>query len=739
MADAKLPGNDAGEDKSKLLQESQNGGLVPAKNDAKINSAMTNSKRRRQRRKFSAALKKSGLELNGRKIDKNIKPVTGNKVVPGMVEINRKVQDAGKGKSEIGSKSHVEKHQDEAKKAVREDIPRVREDLHPRPSSSDSRRLGVEERTVFSGKPKLSLEDKVPAKQKPEEYILPGEKKVAPEPEEFNVSGSDRNVLEPDGPNLQKPDQMAPEPASPDLLNPNQNVLEPERLKKAEAPFESEPVIEVPLEVPKVEEPENTALIGGEQGIEPEEDVDDRSAGVTHFSHPFSSGDEDAVKPSGEDSVVVEENGVVSAGEQEKELPVQDLQPEEPLIENEAILEEEPVKYESSSEDEISIGKEESSPPIPIGRIEEVEPDQRHDEPENISKNDEVATVSVIDSKKDDEIHDKNEKLVEKKSTGKVLKSWLLMNWPKFTAFIKNLFAGAGRQAGGVFSHLNAGMIISCLFLVLLLGGGYYGYGQKWHEKAYSYLSGFFTPKPVEKVVVKVDLSDQKRFGITTSAIFGRNSGSVDDLIPAQINAAIFFGELREPQVKGETGITALTYYGELKDGAEAVNQFVSYMTNLEDIQNLYKTDVYAMLDRSTARDKSLLDYQGKLKLAREKSAVLHAQVILNMDDFKKSYDSLTPDKTKYEQDFFAAMESLQPEKSDLLMKGFIDITQKQAALKARVSALTKLEAYYTAALQKLDIRILAVEQNRDALIQGIRVVDIPGADLNIIIKSAQK
>jgi hypothetical protein len=333
---------------------------------------------------------------------------------------------------------------------------------------------------------------------------------------------------------------------------------------------------------------------------------------------------------------------------------------------------------------------------------------------------------------------DVKETLGEKEPLAKKVLEWIkettsraAKNMPAALAGLKTFSAKAG-------SVLKPKIVVSVLLIFLLAGGVYLAYLQGWPEMAQKYVAGFFTPKPTEKevpFVVEVNPEDLREFGFVSVAIFAKNSGSVNDRVPVQIRMADYFGRLKEPRVKGETGISAATFYGELKDSAGTLNQFVVYMDKLEEVQNLYSTDVYAMLDRSTERDKELLVYLDRLKEAREVSGMLLSQIGADMDGLKVSYDSLTPDKTNYEKDFFSAMDALQSEKSDVLLKGFIDVSQKQIALKARVSALNKLVGYYENVIKRLDIRILAIEQNKDALIKGIRVVDIPGANLDIIIR----
>jgi hypothetical protein len=271
---------------------------------------------------------------------------------------------------------------------------------------------------------------------------------------------------------------------------------------------------------------------------------------------------------------------------------------------------------------------------------------------------------------------------------------------------------------------------------LLLGGGGYFAYTQKWHEGVINFAGSFFGSKPAEKITVNYDENMLKSFGIFTANFFAVNTGSVNDIIPVQIRMADLFGYLKDPKVQGETGISAATFFGQLEDEAADINQFVVYMQFLEKLQNLFKTDVYAMLDRTSDRSRALLDYLDQLKVARDQGNDLLARIKISMDQFTVSYTSLSPDKTKYETDFFTAMAALESEKSDMLLKGFIDISQKQTALKSRVSALSKLIEYYDAALARLDKRITAVDQNLDALIAGIHVVDVPGAELNIIIKT---
>lgn len=324
----------------------------------------------------------------------------------------------------------------------------------------------------------------------------------------------------------------------------------------------------------------------------------------------------------------------------------------------------------------------------------------------------------------------------------------------KTAKFFAQIFSSSGKGIWNVLKNI-PGVIWSVLkkikfgFIVtiLILGGlGFGGYKlfemqipQKAYNSAVSFVGGFFNKKQAVVQGPQVPLNDTEsnQFGMNSAAAFGKNNGSVDDVIPEPAVLALYFGQLLEPSVQGETGITAAMYFGLLKDQSNDVNDFVVYMDNLSALQDLYKVDVYALLDSTTKRADKIDEYIAQLEKAKSDSNDLLQKIQINMDDISKSYDSLNPDRSQAEKDFFDAMDQLKPEKANDLLHEFVDVAQKQVALKARVGGLKQLITYYQTALAKLDKRIEAVVKNREALIQGIHVVDVPGGGVNIIVPAS--
>ncbi|MFA5829679.1 MAG: hypothetical protein WC843_04245 [Candidatus Gracilibacteria bacterium] len=292
-------------------------------------------------------------------------------------------------------------------------------------------------------------------------------------------------------------------------------------------------------------------------------------------------------------------------------------------------------------------------------------------------------------------------------------------NWQK-------LSGGLGGAGSGIFK--------TCLMLVVVIGLLYLAFTFQLYQRVYDW--GWNLLHPPKPPVVQVDFKEENlvEWGVQQALLFGSNNGRVQDRLRSEIWDAFYFGKLAEPKAEGEIGLTSAYYFGTLQDILAESNRFIAYVQQLREVQSMYQIDVYGMLDQVTDRGTKLFDYLKQLQDARNQTDQFNKELSVEVDNLKISFNSLTPDSTRFETDFFVSLQNLAGEKSDFLLKSFVDVAQKQASLKARLAALQRLQQYYTQALQHLDVRIKAVDSNKEALVNGIHVTNIPGANLNIII-----
>lgn len=281
-------------------------------------------------------------------------------------------------------------------------------------------------------------------------------------------------------------------------------------------------------------------------------------------------------------------------------------------------------------------------------------------------------------------------------------------------------------------------------FLKYILGIviiGVMGIAAFWLGSSFKLLDGigsWFTPKPgLELAVgdnseVVIDSEYQRKWGYFTAAFFGKNFGDMRDSGFNLFFNANYFGKLLDPVFYGETGISAAIYYGFGKDDLYLKNRFIYYVNFLRRILFANQTKIDDVMNNKLRRDFALDEYTNQIKVLFEEGNKLRKEINVQIDEFKIAYNSLTAEKDRYEVDFFASLNELEGEKADQLLVKFIDITQKQLEVKAKLSALTQLSQNYEDLLIKLKLRIEAIEKNRDALISGVTVVDIPGSDIDL-------
>lgn len=417
-----------------------------------------------------------------------------------------------------------------------------------------------------------------------------------------------------------------------------------------------------------------------------------------------------------------------------------------PVVQELPPIEEDVATIPADSKIELAPEDEESNlPPISMEKAKEEEKifsqdypkDQQEVVPEIVPSGDEeleiapeggtVETDTVEEQESVEETPEEVQRKIDEKKAELGLEEATLMEKQSLFDSFRNVLEELSPTLGRVFNVRIIGGIVA---VILVVWGGFWIFSQ-------NFFGLFEEGAPVpDEAARPFESSEADEYGVGTGQIFGTNSGRVEDQIPASVRIADYFGTLSEPRIGGETGITAATYYGELLDEREIVNQFVEYVRKLDELQNLYSIDVYSMLDQTTDRDGSLAAYLSQLEEAEVEGQRLLQAIQINVDDLTTSFNSVSDDKDTFENDFFLALNNLEAAKSDALLKSFVDVSQKQVALRARVVALSQVGEFYQTALEKLRERIDAVERNQQALVQGIRVVEVPGAsELDLIIR----
>ncbi len=192
-----------------------------------------------------------------------------------------------------------------------------------------------------------------------------------------------------------------------------------------------------------------------------------------------------------------------------------------------------------------------------------------------------------------------------------------------------------------------------------------------------------------------------------------------------------------------------LGYYGDLSGiltvlvvgdvpSAEKV-KFVAFIALLDDMQNIYTTDVYGLLDKSVDRRAALEEFIKTMDDVIKQGDNAYNQIQQEMNLISAQYEQITESRDQYETLFFEASQNLYGEEAYKNLTTFIDLEKQAVALKSQHSADKTLSDMFANSLNALRPRYEDVVANVDALIQGVHVYDIPDSEINAIIRLGQK
>lgn len=201
-------------------------------------------------------------------------------------------------------------------------------------------------------------------------------------------------------------------------------------------------------------------------------------------------------------------------------------------------------------------------------------------------------------------------------------------------------------------------------------------------------------------------------------------SEDVDD----SVLAAVLVGA---DEVSLDEGVVASEALG-VPSGDE--DEFAQMVLDFAAIYNLMDVDVQQLLDRSDDRREALDDYVDDLNfhlfLGKENKAELEDAV----ETLSANVDRLTEEKDAAELEFFSDLRNLDAYGSRDALDDFVFSTNDVTRVKAELQARSKLLSYYDLVLEDVELRLRDIELNEEALVKGVRVVDIEGSDLRLII-----
>ncbi|MBT4917206.1 hypothetical protein HON58_02090, partial [Candidatus Peregrinibacteria bacterium] len=158
------------------------------------------------------------------------------------------------------------------------------------------------------------------------------------------------------------------------------------------------------------------------------------------------------------------------------------------------------------------------------------------------------------------------------------------------------------------------------------------------------------------------------------------------------------------------------------------------YIDLIRKMENMYATDVYALIDRAVDRRLVLENHLKEMDAIIDEGNSAYNAVVAAMNRFDAQFEVNAASKSVYEEQFFANISALLPTSSHNSLEAFIELSKESVELKAQFNAYEIIRDMLGASLDALEPRYRDIESNVGALIKGIRVFDIPHSDIEAIV-----
>lgn len=157
---------------------------------------------------------------------------------------------------------------------------------------------------------------------------------------------------------------------------------------------------------------------------------------------------------------------------------------------------------------------------------------------------------------------------------------------------------------------------------------------------------------------------------------------------------------------------------------------------HINDFSKVYETaqvDVNELLNHSVDRREALQDYVDKLNFYYREALQSQIDLQEESDLLSRQFEVVEEKKNEQEALFFDKVDALDGYASTAALDSFVSYAQELIRLRAHYLGREKVLGYYEQVIPYIETKIRDIDLNEEALVKGIKVVEVEGSDLNLI------
>jgi hypothetical protein len=207
----------------------------------------------------------------------------------------------------------------------------------------------------------------------------------------------------------------------------------------------------------------------------------------------------------------------------------------------------------------------------------------------------------------------------------------------------------------------------------------------------------------------------------------GDNDGDDPSVTPTYPDATLWTGMTLGEAEQSNTGTT---------DAGEDIglegNSDEPLEGHINDFSKIYES-AQVDVNQSSDRREALSDYVDELNFYTRLALKNQTDLQEESELLNRKFTVVETNKNEQESLFFDKIDALDAYASTAALNTFVGYSQEMIRLRAHYLAREKLLSYYEQVIPYMETKVRDIDLNEEALVKGIKVVEVQGSDLNLI------
>lgn len=173
----------------------------------------------------------------------------------------------------------------------------------------------------------------------------------------------------------------------------------------------------------------------------------------------------------------------------------------------------------------------------------------------------------------------------------------------------------------------------------------------------------------------------------------------------------------------------------EIHESQNVASNLSKYIRSYQRMKNVYNINIASFLDSSSDRETAYFQYVNEFETSLIDLKLNVNSLTKEIEYFTQAVNQAVVELDQSEKNFFNNVQDLNDANIDTSLNVFQNLSTKKNNLTSELKAREAIFARISQNLNALNSKLEAVKLNKDALLSGLKVVEVQGVDLNLITR----